>query len=148
MKTDKINRLIDLKTEHLNGLRQDYRRLEQLVTDSEKLHQQALSHYDGYAKQIHAMEADGTQLLAVDMIDRRRFLATLHKEVSSTTDALAEVVKQQEYAQQGLKQAYVEVKSLELLAERKSILKKHQDNRKLFTLADDEHAARIVQIGD
>ncbi len=148
MKTDKINRLIDLKTEHLNGLRQDYRRLEQLVTDSKKLHQQALSHYDGYTKQIHAMEADGTQLLAVDMIDRRRFLATLHKEVSSTTDALAEVVKQHEYAQQGLKQAYVEVKSLELLAERKTILKKHQDNRKLFTLADDEHAARIVQIGE
>lgn len=148
MKHTPIQRLIQLKTEHVNQLRQDLQQLEQLVEDNDKLHQQALAAHVEYAEQIQVLEAGGGQLFGMEMIDRRRYLAQLHQESSRQAVALDNLRQQCEYAQQGLKQAYMEKKSLDLLLERKLIADTTQQNRKAYAQADDAHVTRNVQGAD
>lgn len=146
MKTDTIRRLIALKTESINQLRQDLYQLEQLVKESRKEHELILVETQDYADGISLQESSGKSLLAIEMIERRRFLASLHLEVSRKKKSVAEVEQQYDYALNNLKQAYMEVKTLDLLAERKAALKLLQDSRKSFTTADDEQTMRHVSV--
>ncbi|MCB5191885.1 hypothetical protein LG198_14220 [Methylobacillus arboreus] len=147
MEIDKIQRLIAIKTEHLNALRQDMRQLDMLHASVRQQHDAALKDYQDYAAQILVLE-NRQYSSATEMMDRRRYVVQLHQVAEQARQALENVQQQQDLAKETLMQSYTEVKSLELLAERQQASLLQEERRKMFVLADDEQMLRYMARAD
>nr|WP_240032097.1 hypothetical protein [Pseudomethylobacillus aquaticus] len=144
MRTKKITRLLEMKKHELDALRQDMARLDQLTTVAAERVRAARDVQDRYTHQIRDHESAGLFLTAVEMIERRRFLAHLTTQSEQAEESLEGVQVQKNYALQGLNTKYTEMRSLELLAERELAQKQVIDDRRAYAAADDEYTIRFV----
>jgi flagellar biosynthesis chaperone FliJ len=145
MQTDALIRLIEIKKGELESLRKELVLLSGLEQEAHDKYIHALKQKKDFIKETQ--EIEGKRLLtASTMISHRAFLAHLHQQSLDLEGLLMQVREQLEHARNGLKQAYVEMKSFEMIAKRKSDEKRTKQTRNQFVASDDEELVRFGKL--
>ena len=132
MTNTKIERLVRIKREGLNSLRQDLMRLGQMLSLSESALEAKASEENDFIKGIQALEVTGSALYPAEMLASRNYLIHLEVQIKTIQNELAELNRQLENARFAVNQAYVEIKALEKVSENKKnelVLKQSRRNQ-------------------
>lgn len=141
MDSGKINRLIDIQRQQLDELVVDLNRLQQLLETHLELHQDALKEKNDFSQIFHR-SLDQGGMGAAEMQEYRSFLGHLHDKCLETEQIVVQVTQQKDHAQMYLKQAYAEVKSLEVLKQRISEKERLDLSRRIYIQADEQSISK------
>ncbi|HEY8097654.1 MAG TPA: hypothetical protein VIE65_16415 [Methylobacter sp.] len=142
MKVDKIQRLIEIKENEIEGLRIDLFRLNKLVGDMQVRLNNILSEKEEFVAQAVNMESAERYILPHQMISNRDYIAHLLQKVLHAEKMRDEVTNQRDLARSALEKIHIEMKSLEMVAKRKSKLIEIDQSRKRYLASDDEEILR------
>lgn len=138
-----ISRLIELKAQEVDELRKDMERLDQLLDESKARHDLASQEKGRFLEAISGMSTSGQMLSASSMLEHRGFLRLLSSQTEEAERVVDDINKQRDLAHEGLKQAFVEKKTFELIEKRRNIIYQTRVNRRELTEADDAELVRI-----
>lgn len=140
-----VARLIAIKREELDRLRQDLGRMDRLVElgraqfDGAKRDEQAFLEETRQAEQRTQASLDARK-----MIERRRYLLHLQSETEKKQLALDQALEQQKQARRSLEKAFAEMRSLERLAERRRTRAAAERQRLEYLRADDQEVTKTA----
>lgn len=146
-KKNPISRLVELKAQEIDELRKDFERLEQLVNDSQAHLDVAIEGRENFSKKVYSMEGEGEVLDAGSMLEHRKFLNLLDQKIKDAEFTLQDIGKQRDLAHEGLKQAFIEKKTFELIGKRRDAASLSIKNRRQLTETDDAELIRLVKAG-
>lgn len=135
-----LTRLLELRRHTLEELRRDLATLDHLVDECrQKLESALLGHAD-FADEIRRAEAELS--LPGQMLERRRYLGHLQVLVEEAAAALEAATEQQEHARSAFDECYQDIRTLERVAERRSLALQQEAQRKQYLIADDQEIVR------
>lgn len=140
-----LNRLISLKREEMDGLRQDLARLDHLLAVAEQDWNGARKDEAGFLELTRLRESNGLE--AHLMVERRRYLALLHDKTEEKILAKNQALAQRDQAMKSLEAAYLEIRALEKLSERRTTIALEDARRSAYMQADDYEIARQSVMG-
>gem|GEM_PF-3817286 len=122
-------------------------RLDQLMDESQVKHDIAMQDQKSFLKVISDISAGGRALSAGNMLQHRNFLKLLDQRTKDAERVVDDISKQRNFAHEGLKQAFVEKKTYELIERRRDTLNKEKLNRCQLTETDDAELNRLQRSG-
>ncbi len=143
--TATIARLIAIKREEVDRLRQDLGRIERLVELAQTQLESAEQDEAAFLEETRQAEhptAGG--LDAEGMLERRRYLMHLQGETEKQRRTLDQALEQQRRARRGLDKAFAEMRALERLAERRQLRAVAERQRLDYLRADDQEITKTV----
>ncbi len=143
MRIQTISRLIEIKKGEIENLSIDLVQLQNIKDNAEKNLENAQQEQMDFLSQLMQIEISQSILVAVDMISYRNFLAHLNQKIKHAENTLLQISEQIDLAQHNLKQAYIEMKSFEIILKRKRNEIRLEFNRKELAIADDQELLRI-----
>ena len=140
-----LEQLIALRKHSLEELRKDLSTLDFLVREcSEKLNT-AHANHDVFAEETRQAEVGLASLVAVQMMERRRYMAYLQQHIEQAEKTLGEATEQQRRAQKAFNDCFTEIRTLERVAERRKAALRQELQRKSYLVADDQEILRLGQ---
>jgi flagellar export protein FliJ len=142
--TASLRKLIALRQENLDRLRQDVLRLRQLQQEARRALDDANGSLVSFLAEMRSAEGKDARLHVDRMQDRRAYRVQLDQRVAEHSDALAALENQLDQAQAALEACHREIKALERIAERREETAHIAEQRRDYRAADDAELQRLA----
>lgn len=139
-----VARLVAIKREELEHHRVDLLRLQHILCNEAVKLKEAEEIERSFVNGMRVAEAGNSRLDASVMIESRRYLLVLQNRIEEQQRAFDEVEALRSSAQGELDRLFVEVRALEMLAERRKASGMRKEQRIAYLHADDQEITRVA----